>query len=76
MVLKYEGGVLGQGKWNVEATIKLPSKTADFSDYSGLDLFQRRLAVVSQEDSKLWIGELELATWKIVGGDDAGDYFF
>lgn len=45
-------------KWEINATIRLPKKVK-FIDYSDLDIYRgNRIAVVSQESSKLWIGRL------------------
>jgi hypothetical protein len=46
-----------QNTWRVEHTIDLPS-CAQFSDYSALAIRGRRIAVLSQEDAKLWVGHL------------------
>ena len=43
--------------WKYIDTVKLPS-AVDFIDYSGLDIDGTNIAVVSQEESKLWLGEL------------------
>jgi len=52
--------------WISVARIKLP-KTVDFEDYSAVSLKGDRLAVVSQMDSKLWIGRLRRGAWTIRG---------
>jgi hypothetical protein len=44
-------------KWGYRRTLKLP-KTVRFIDYSGMDVDGARIAVVSQDSSALWIGEL------------------
>ena len=54
IVFKQEAGV-----WRRVDRIKLP-KTLMFSDYSGLDLKEGRLAVTSQESGGLWVGALSL----------------
>jgi hypothetical protein len=43
--------------WRVERSIDLPV-SAQFSDYSALAVRGRRMAVLSQEDGKLWVGRL------------------
>jgi hypothetical protein len=52
--------------WISLAKIKLP-KTVDFEDYSAVALKGDRIAVISQMDSKLWIGRLRRGTWTIHG---------
>ncbi len=44
-------------KWGYKRTLKLP-KAVRFRDYSGMDVDGARIAVVSQDSSALWIGEL------------------
>jgi hypothetical protein len=44
-------------KWDFQRTLKLP-KAVRFEDYSGIDVDGTRIAVVSQVNSALWIGEL------------------
>ena len=46
-----------QTTWRVEHTIALPP-SAQFTDYSALAVRGRRIAVLSQEDAKLWLGRL------------------
>lgn len=48
--------------WSHVATIKLP-KSVTFEDYSGMALDGTRVAIVSQENSLLWIGRFEKSTW-------------
>jgi hypothetical protein len=48
--------------WSHIGTIKLP-KSVEFVDYSGMSLDNGRVAVVSQENSLLWIGTFEKSTW-------------
>ena len=43
--------------WEYIDTISLPS-SVDFQDYSGMDVDGNVIAIVSQEESKLWIGKL------------------
>ena len=52
--------------WQPVAQIKLP-KHAKFKDYAGMALRGNRLAVVSQESSRLWVGHLRPGTWTITG---------
>ena len=52
--------------WNPVARIKLPQHVK-FKDYAGMALRGDRLAVVSQESSRLWVGRLRPATWTIAG---------
>jgi hypothetical protein len=58
-VLRKTGGE----EWCVEESLELPA-TADFEDYSGLDLDGERLVVVSQSSRRLWTGRLTLDGWK------------
>jgi hypothetical protein len=51
--------------WKPVARIKLP-KTVKFDDYSAVALRGRRIAVVSQQSSRLWIGTLRVGDWTIV----------
>ena len=52
--------------WHPVARIKLPRRVA-FKDYAGLALRGDRIAVVSQESSRVWIGHLSRRKWKIQG---------
>jgi len=52
--------------WRPIARIKLPQQVG-FKDYAGLAVRGTRLAVVSQESSRLWIGRLRIGRWKIDG---------
>jgi hypothetical protein len=52
--------------WYSTVRIKLPHHIA-FKDFAGLALRGDRLAVVSQESSRVWIGRLRLGRWKIDG---------
>jgi len=69
LVLKFNSNLFSEfGEWKVVASISLPQNNAGFSDYAGMDVFQNQwIAVVSQEDSSLWVGELDITTWKIKG---------
>jgi hypothetical protein len=53
-------------RWSRVATIRLPG-TLWFADYSSLSVHDRRMAVVSQESSAMWVGMLEPSTWDICG---------
>jgi hypothetical protein len=50
--------------WKPVARIKLP-KTVTFEDYSAVALRGRRIAVLSQQSSRLWIGTLRFGDWTI-----------
>jgi hypothetical protein len=52
--------------WRPVARIKLPRRVA-FKDYAGLAIRGDRIAVVSQESSRVWIGRLRRGKWKIQG---------
>lgn len=49
-------------RWAHSATIALPT-TVPFEDYSGMSLDNGRVAVVSQVNSMLWVGQFDEATW-------------
>jgi hypothetical protein len=51
-------------RWKPVARIKLP-KTVLFADYSAVALRGRRIAVISQQTSRLWTGTLRFGTWTI-----------
>ena len=50
--------------WKPVARIKLPRKVK-FEDYSAVALRGRRIAVLSQRSSRLWIGTLRFGDWTI-----------
>jgi hypothetical protein len=50
--------------WKPVARIKLP-RTVKFEDYSAISLRGRRIAVLSQTSSKLWIGTIRFGDWTI-----------
>jgi hypothetical protein len=52
--------------WKPVARIKLP-QSVKFEDYSAVALRGRRIAVLSQESSRLWIGTLRFGEWTIAG---------
>jgi len=59
--------------WEPVERIKLPPNL-DFEDYSAVALRGDRIAVVSQESSRLWIGRLRVDDWKIVGTGRVFDF--
>jgi hypothetical protein len=46
-------------KWELIDTVKLPS-TLEFADYSGIDISNTQITVLSQTNSQLWIGTLSV----------------
>jgi hypothetical protein len=50
--------------WKSIACIKLP-RSVKFSDYSAVALRNARIAVISQETARLWIGALRFHDWTI-----------
>ena len=60
-------------QWKPIARIKLP-KTVRFADYSAVALRGRRIAVISQQSSRLWTGTLRFGTWTIA--DEGKTYEF
>jgi hypothetical protein len=60
-VLERQGTV-----WRTVGTIKLP-RSVTFEDYSALAIRGERLAVASQQASRLWVGRLHRTDWTIVG---------
>ena len=50
--------------WKSVARVKLP-KSVQFEDYSAVALRGRRIAVLSQRSSRLWIGMLRFGEWSI-----------
>ena len=58
----------GDRQWDRVATIRLP-ETVLFQDYSGIAVAGGRIAVVSQESSALWVGNLAPDGWEVT---DAG----
>jgi hypothetical protein len=54
------------GVWHPVARIKLP-RQVKFKDYAGMALRGDRLAVVSQESSRVWIGQMRPGRWTING---------
>jgi hypothetical protein len=60
-------------RWKTVACIKLPP-TITFEDYSAVALRGRRIAVLSQQSSRLWIGTLRFGSWVIA--DKGNTYEF
>jgi hypothetical protein len=52
--------------WKPVASIALPP-SVKFEDYSAVALRGSRIAVVSQQTSRMWIGTLRFSDWTIVG---------
>lgn len=50
-------------RWAHSATIALPT-TVPFVDYSGMSLDRGRVAIVSQVNSMLWVGQFDEASWE------------
>lgn len=57
-------------RWAHVDTIKLP-KSVLFEDYSGMTIDGSRVAVVSQQNSMLWIGSFEESKWNWCDGGEA-----
>jgi hypothetical protein len=62
-----------KGVWHPVARIELPRHAA-FKDFAGMALRGDRLAVVSQESSRLWVGRLRPASWTIAGPGRVYDF--
>ena len=58
------------GAWKPSRRISLPSD-ARFKDYSALACRQTRIAIVSQESARLWVGRLHLPTHTVIPGSGA-----
>lgn len=54
-------------QWQKVTEITLPA-SASFTDYSDLTVYGNRVAITSQQDSKLWVGTLNSTDWAITGG--------
>lgn len=52
----------GRKAWRHIETIALP-KSVSFVDYSGMSTDRGRIAIVSQENSMLWVGQFDEAGW-------------
>ena len=59
--------------WRPVATIKLPRRVK-FEDYSAVAIRGRRIAVISQQTSRLWLGELRRSDWTIAGAGRVYDF--
>lgn len=59
--------------WKSMATIALP-KSVKFEDYSAVALRGNKIAVISQQDSRLWIGTLSTKDWTITGRGKLYDF--
>jgi hypothetical protein len=59
--------------WQPIARIDLPT-TVTFEDYSAVALRGSRIAVISQQTSRLWIGTLRLGDWTIAGRGKIYDF--
>ena len=59
--------------WKPVATIKLPPRVR-FDDYSALAIRGERIAVTSQQTSRLWLGRLRRSDWTIVGAGRTYDF--
>lgn len=59
-----------RGIWKESHRIALP-KEARFEDYSALAIRDGRIAVVSQQSGRLWVGELEERTQTVTRGSGA-----
>ena len=59
--------------WKPVATIALPSSVR-FEDYSAVSMRGARIAVISQQDSRLWIGTLRFRDWTITGRGTIYDF--
>jgi len=59
-----------RGIWKESHRIALP-KEARFEDYSALAIRDGRIAVVSQQSGRLWVGELEARTQTVTRGSGA-----
>jgi hypothetical protein len=59
--------------WRPVGKIKLP-RSVRFEDYSGISLRGRRLAILSQQSSRLWIGTIRFDDWTIAGEGQIYDF--
>jgi hypothetical protein len=59
--------------WRPVAKIKLPRRVK-FEDYSALAISGERIAVVSQQTSRLWLGKLRRSDWTISGAGRIYDF--
>ena len=56
----------GHRQWERVGKIRLP-ETVRFEDYGGLAVAGDRIAVISQESSALWVGNVAPASWQVTG---------
>ncbi|MBB6274504.1 hypothetical protein HDF26_004982 [Pedobacter cryoconitis] len=54
-------------QWQKVGEINLPA-SASFTDYSDITVYGNKVAITSQQDSRLWIGTLSSTEWTITGG--------
>jgi hypothetical protein len=59
--------------WKPVAEIALP-KSVKFEDHSAVSLRGDRIAVISQQTSRLWVGRLRLRDWTIAGRGTLYDF--
>jgi hypothetical protein len=59
--------------WKPVATIALP-RSVRFKDYSAVAIRGTRIAVVSQQSSRLWIGTIRFRDWSIAGRGRTYDF--
>ena len=59
--------------WRPVATIRLP-RSVRFEDYSALAIRGERIAVASQQASRLWLGKLRRSDWTIAGAGRQYDF--
>ena len=59
--------------WQSMTTLALPP-SVKFEDYSAVALRGNRIAVISQQDSQLWIGTLRVRDWTIAGRGKIYDF--
>lgn len=52
------------GQWKAVAELLLP---VYFNDYADIAVLNNRVAVISQEDARIWIGQLSPSCWKFTG---------
>jgi hypothetical protein len=53
----------GSSVWEHVAEIKIPPNVK-FKDYSGMDIHEYKIVIVSQMSSSFWIGDLNISEWK------------
>jgi len=59
--------------WQSSAQIKLP-RSVRFEDYAAVSLRGNRIAIISQQTSRLWIGTLRRGAWTIAGDGRIYDF--